>query len=368
MRRVGANCKDPAVVERLAAAKGISSEALEAGHRTASEDARAHFERVGVAVREAIVSRLPAEWSFEGKRVLDFGCGAGRVLRQFLPEAGSAEFWGCDIDQPSIGWMRDHLSPPLRVFANEESPPLPHPDGHFDLVYTLSVFTHLTDSWSSWLLELHRVLANGGLLIATFINHGFGFSGSVIKAPWHEAWDDDRIGMGVLHPEQSWDMGGPTVYHSEWWLRAHWGRAFEILVLDPAGFASPDPGFGQGVAVMRKRSVPLTVADLEALEPDEPREVAALQYSLRQSRRETVWVRERAQGSSPGAKAKQRRLASRLKVSGRRNARLARKLKACRRQLHRARKREQALRQSLSWRLTAPLRLVTAGVRALRRR
>ncbi len=29
------------------------------------------------------------------------------------------------------------------------------------------MFSHLTDAWSTWLLELHRVLAPGGLLLAT---------------------------------------------------------------------------------------------------------------------------------------------------------------------------------------------------------
>ena len=41
------------------------------------------------------------------------------------------------------------------------------PDGAYDLVLAVSVFTHLTASWSAWLVELHRVLADGGL------PHGF---------------------------------------------------------------------------------------------------------------------------------------------------------------------------------------------------
>ena len=28
------------------------------------------------------------------------------------------------------------------------------------------------------------------------------------------------------------DSGGPFVFHSEWWLREHWGRAFEIDFLE----------------------------------------------------------------------------------------------------------------------------------------
>jgi hypothetical protein len=48
-----------------------------------------------------------------------------------------------------------------------------------------------------------------------------------------EAWDEDRIGMNVLRPDQPWDAGGPVVLMSDWWVRAHWGRAFEILDVAP---------------------------------------------------------------------------------------------------------------------------------------
>ena len=34
---------------------------------------------------------------------------------------------------------------------------------------------------------------------------------------------------------------GPLVLHSPWWLRAHWGRAFDVPTLWPHGFAWPKP-------------------------------------------------------------------------------------------------------------------------------
>jgi len=127
------------------------------------------FLDVGAISRREIVSALPADWTFEGKRALDFGCGVGRTLRHFVGEAESGELWGCDIDGPSIAWMRERLCPPFHVVRSGVEPPLPFPDGHFDLVWAVSVFTHLADTWSAWLLELHRVLAPGGLLFATFM-------------------------------------------------------------------------------------------------------------------------------------------------------------------------------------------------------
>ena len=242
------------------------------------------YERRGRAFRDEILQALPPDWSFEGKKVLDFGCGAGRVLRQFLPEARAGEVWGCDIHGPSVDWLERNLCPPLRVFRNEATPPLPVADGTFDLVWALSVFTHLPDTWSAWLLEVHRVLAPGGLLLVTFIGEG------ATARTTDEPWDEDRVGMNVLFPGQDWDLGGPIVMHSPWWIRAHWGRAFDVLSLRPSGFAA-EPGQGQGVCLLRRKPVALTTEDLERLEPDEPRELEAVRHNVAQLARELTALR-----------------------------------------------------------------------------
>ena len=90
------------------------------------------------------------------------------MLREFLPEAASGEFWGCDLHAPTIAWLSEHLSPPLHFYANDQIR-MPHPDGFFDLIYAISVFTHITHDWSARLLELHRILKPDGYLLATII-------------------------------------------------------------------------------------------------------------------------------------------------------------------------------------------------------
>ena len=44
------------------------------------------FEGPGRASYEGVLATLPAGFSLEGKRILDFGCGAGRVLRHFIAD------------------------------------------------------------------------------------------------------------------------------------------------------------------------------------------------------------------------------------------------------------------------------------------
>jgi 2-polyprenyl-3-methyl-5-hydroxy-6-metoxy-1,4-benzoquinol methylase len=232
-------------------------------------DPGAAYEALGRRWKELIVERLPAHWSWGGKRVLDFGAGAGRIIRHFQTEAPGAEFWACDIDQPSITWLEHHLSPPFRPFVVSEQPGLPHAESYFDLIWVASVFTHLTDHWAGWLLELHRVLRPGGTMIVSFLGPDMG----AVYLPL--AWEEDRTGMLVINKGAPWELGGPTVFHSQWWLRAHWGRAFEFLRVD-TDVTDHD------LLTLRKRPALLTVPELEQPEPGEPREIEALRHNIEQ--------------------------------------------------------------------------------------
>jgi SAM-dependent methyltransferase len=291
------------------------------------------FERTGAEHREMIEAALPDDWSWAGTRTLDFGCGAARIMRHFLPESGEAEFWGCDIDTVSIDWLTQNMSPPFHFFTTEEVPGLPQEDASFDLIYALSVYTHLADDWAGWMVEHHRVLKPGGLLWTSFLGEG------MIEALIGESWDEDRIGSNPLMARYPWDKGGPIVFNSPWWIRAHWGRAFEIVALEPR--MGPEAMVDHGWVLLRKRDVAVDAELLEALEPDEPREITALQHLVEQLRAETVELR-------PAVEAQQARLEAVEAENERLRARVARADEAA--------QQLRELRTSSSWRLTAPLR------------
>jgi SAM-dependent methyltransferase len=254
------------------------------------------YVELGEHARQTIVETLPGDWSPDGKRVLDFGCGAGKVLRHLVDDWSGAELEGCDIDRASIEWLEANMSPQVHAFVNGEKPPLEGtPGGRFDLVLAMSVFTHLTDYSLAWLAELHRVLSDDGLLIASFLGE------QAYDVYAGGGWDESKIGMNILHYGQSWDLGGPTVFNSEWWLRAHWGRAFEIISLRD-GRAPGD----HGIALLRRK--PGTVTAEQLAEPsDDPRELTALQFQVRQLFDETAALRK----ASPEQRGRLRRLLSR---------------------------------------------------------
>jgi SAM-dependent methyltransferase len=301
-------------------------------------DLAAAYEAIGRDSRERIERLLPRDWSWDGKRVLDFGCGAGRTLRHFLDEAERAEFYGCDIDAASIAWLADRYSPPLHVFESGEAPSLPQPDGFFDLIYALSVFTHISDHWAGWLLELHRVLKPNGLLFATLLN----------EPMWAEfgrgRWDEKRTGMLVTKKWNPWDAGGPIVFHSEWWIREHWGRAFDVLELERS-----DPhGEGQGAALLRARPVRLLPAELEQ-PADDPREHAALELNVQQLHAEAA------------------ELFSQLGAVADGHQHLATELERAQAEIDRVQAELESISSSNSWRLTRPLREGRAMLRRTKR-
>jgi SAM-dependent methyltransferase len=241
-----------------------------------ADDVTTAYADVGRRIHDQIIELLPPDWSLSGRRVLDFGCGAGRVLRHFIDHA-DCELHGCDVDEPSIRWIGEHLSPPLHAIVNSELPPLPYADDSFDLIYVASVFTHITDAWSAWLLELRRLLNADGVLIATFL--GPPMYEEFVGEPWDEA----RIGMNVIAHYAPWNEGGPFVFHSPWWLERHWGRAFEIVQLRSEGFGA-DPHHAKpshGYVVMTPRAASVTTEDIERVDADDPRELGALRDNAR---------------------------------------------------------------------------------------
>jgi SAM-dependent methyltransferase len=242
------------------------------------------YEAIGRASRDDLLAALPVGFSLEGRRILDFGCGAGRTLRHFIEAGSPGEFWGCDIDAASVAWLRDTLSPPLHPFVNGELPPLAQPDEMFDLIYCVSVFTHLSRSWSAWLIELHRVLRPEGLMLVTFMGEG---ESQTIAG---EEWNEDAVGMLTLRSGQPWSNGGPMILHSPWWIREHWGRLFDIVSLSPYGFPARGSGTGHGLVVMRKKEVNLTPIELEALS-DDPREAESLARNINHLVRELETLR-----------------------------------------------------------------------------
>ena len=105
-------------------------------------------------------------------RVLNIGCGIGRVEKYLAPHVG--EIHAVDISGEMISRARERLAALPNVHLREVSPIeflAAHPDGRFDLVFSLLVLQHLEkEDAFLYLQDAHRVLRPGGTLFVQFPN------------------------------------------------------------------------------------------------------------------------------------------------------------------------------------------------------
>jgi SAM-dependent methyltransferase len=176
--------------------------------------------------------------------MLDFGCGSGRVLPHIAALAPGARCFGCDVDPGAIAWAERHR-PELSWAVSGSEPPLDYPDERFDLIYSISVFSHLDEALQDrWLAELRRILVPGGVaLLSVHGPHALDqFRSGKAGTSWCRggAFARGPLGAGefVFEPyvRSRWNRSdlprvGPRyglAFHGEEYLRRHWSRWLRV--------------------------------------------------------------------------------------------------------------------------------------------
>lgn len=118
-------------------------------------------------------------------RVLDIGCGSGRIAAALANVLTTGRYEGFDVDKSRIAWAKEHIELPQFNFRHVDVKngmysrgllrkkavdfAFPYPDDSFDFAIATSLFTHLlADEASHYLAEVARVLDGTGTLFATF--------------------------------------------------------------------------------------------------------------------------------------------------------------------------------------------------------
>ncbi|WP_461117185.1 class I SAM-dependent methyltransferase [Spirosoma jeollabukense] len=181
------------------------------------------------------------------ENVLDFGCGCGRTLIPLALRSTNAKgIHGVDIDAEAVTWLSEHYSQVGSVKLNPSWPAMLHDDQTFDLVFAISVFTHLPeDMEQAWLADISRVLRQGGYALLTI--HGDAFFHQLGST----AVQTIRQAGFFYASEDTCTDGLPSFYknsyHTESYIQERWSQYFDVINVISRGIDQQD------LVILRKR-------------------------------------------------------------------------------------------------------------------
>jgi ubiquinone/menaquinone biosynthesis C-methylase UbiE len=216
------------------------------------DNTEAGFVYIGTCIADAIEKEAGNLTNF--RSILDFGCGLGRVTAQMSRRAPEADIVGFDIDPMMLHWAGHLLDGGRSRFV---STTLDLPDGGFDLIVVVSVFTHLDTTTDYWLTEIHRLLGPHGRAFITYHDETL-YAEMAEKGQFHEVATNSILREKYVVGERTAEGGAAmgTFYTTAKWEQLV-ERYFKVERTVPRGL------FGhQSYSVVSKKDVQLDRAPL----------------------------------------------------------------------------------------------------------
>lgn len=136
--------------------------------------------------RSAIALLEKNGMNLRGGRMLDFGCGVGRVTIHFAGYFGSVV--GCDISEPHLSIAKDRAGMagiPTVEFIRVDFDLLEHlQEGSFDFIYSFIVLQHIVPPMMKlYIAQFCRLLKSGGAAIFQLPTHhpNYRFDGETME-------------------------------------------------------------------------------------------------------------------------------------------------------------------------------------------
>ena len=196
--------------------------------------------------------------SFES--ICDLASGPGKILGCVRWDTASS-VTAVDVNADAIDWLRRQM-PRVKARAEQPWPPTMIPAGSFDLIYSISLFTHLSErAQDAWVAEVSRLLKPGGLGVITV--HGIvafeGFKGgrrqgisegdAAALRRCGSLEDEAFVFLPEAHPdrrtpgvESDWGLA----FHGHSYIRQRWTDAVRVDAILPSAL-----NFSQDVVIVR---------------------------------------------------------------------------------------------------------------------
>jgi SAM-dependent methyltransferase len=188
--------------------------------------------------------------SLDRARILDYGCGWGRLLRLMYKFTDPSTLYGCDPWTKSIELCRESRVVANLAVCDYLPKEVPFHDTEFDLIYAFSVFTHLSEDTARTVLSAFRkCISADGLLVITVRPDSYWYvhnnkTAVVDLLLMHELHRQDKFAFTPHHGKSEanvTDADGLNTYgdasFSFDYIRTHWLEwklvGYDVSLLDP---------------------------------------------------------------------------------------------------------------------------------------
>lgn len=204
-------------------AKNVSTEIYASDHMFPKTGKLEDYLAVGRSALSNILAAAQCADTSEVRKFLDFGCGAGRVLRWLSAAFPEAEAYVCDLNQDWTAFCANTFG--ARVVPSHVNLEALDIGSNYDLIWAGSLLTHLSETNALRALDvMHEALAPNGIMV--FSAHGrrvlynrlSGRAQYIVDRGFHEILLSTFLSGYGFASHESKGVGGISLTRPEWFF------------------------------------------------------------------------------------------------------------------------------------------------------